>query len=72
MVGKRFPRQQSDALECARDRVRFIMALHHAIDKIEKPLLGGIRHHDSEPDLTNHVPIIISSLSFFAVLLLSF
>jgi len=69
VVGKRLPPLQSHAIECARDWVRVIAALHHAIDKVEKPSLDGIRHHD--PDLTNHVPIIISSLSFFSLLILS-
>jgi hypothetical protein len=41
------------------------MAMHHAIKKIEKPLLDRIQH------LTNHIPIIILSLSF-AVLFRSF
>ena len=68
VVGKRLPPLQSHAIEWARDWVRVIAALHHAIDKVEKPSLDGIRHHDS--DLTNHVPIIISSLSF-SVLFLS-
>ena len=59
MVGKRLPPLQSHAFEWARDWVRVIAALHHAIDKVEKPSLDGIRHHHPET-----APIIISSLSF--------
>jgi len=66
VVGKRLPRLQSHAFEWVRDWVRVIAALHHAIDKVEKPSL------DHPPprsrDLTNHVAIIISSLSFFSLL----
>ena len=65
VVGKRLPPLQSHATEWARNWVRVIAALHHAIDKVENPSLDGIR------DLTNHVPIIISSLSFFSLLFLS-
>ena len=71
MVGKRLPPLQSHAFEWARDWVRVIAALHHAIDRVETPSLDGIRHHDPDRDLTNHVPIIISSLSFFSLLFLS-
>jgi hypothetical protein len=46
VVGKRLPPLQSHAFEWARDWVRVIAALHHAIDKVEKPSLDGIRHHD--------------------------
>jgi hypothetical protein len=70
VVGKRLPPLQSHAFEWVRDWVRVIAALHHAIDKVEKPSLDGIRHHDPDRDLTNHVQIIISSLSF-SVLFLS-
>ena len=65
MVGKRLPPLQSHAFEWVRDWVRVIAALHHAIEKVQKPSLDGIR------DLTNHIPIIISSLSFFSLLFLS-
>jgi len=71
VVGKRLPRLHIHAIEWVRewvrDWVRVIAALHHAIDKVEKHLLDGIRHHD--PDT---VPIIISSLFFFTPLFLSF
>jgi hypothetical protein len=43
VLGKRLPPQQSHTFECVRDWVRVITALHHAIDKIEKPSLDGIR-----------------------------
>jgi len=65
VLGKLLPPLQSHALEWVHDWVRVIAALHHAIDKVEKPSLDGIR------DLTNHVPIIISSHSFFSLLFLS-
>jgi len=68
VVGKRRPPLQSHAFEWVRDWVRAIVALHHGIDKVDQPLLHGIRHHDPE---TNHIPIIISSLSFFSVSFLS-
>jgi hypothetical protein len=42
VVGKRLPPLQSHAIEWARDWVRVIAALHHAIDKVEKPSLDGI------------------------------
>jgi len=64
VVGKRLPPLHSHAFEWVRDWVRVIAALHHAIDKVEKPSLD----HDPE---TNHVPIIISSLFFFSLLFLS-
>jgi hypothetical protein len=48
VVGKRVPPLQSHAFEWVRDWVRVIAALHHAIDKVEKPSLDGIRHHDSQ------------------------
>jgi hypothetical protein len=64
-VGKRLPPLQSHAFEWVREWVRVVAALHHPIDKVEKPSLDGIRQ------LTNHVPIIISSLSIFSVLFLS-
>jgi len=71
VVGKRLPPLQSHAFEWVRGWVRAVASLHHAIDKVEKPSLDGIWHHDTDRDLTNHVPIIISSLSFFSVLFLS-
>jgi hypothetical protein len=67
VVGKRLPPLQSHAFEWVRDWVRVIAALHHAIDKVEKHSVDGIRHHDSQTD----APIIISSLSFFSLLFLS-
>jgi hypothetical protein len=46
-------------------------ALHHAINKVEKPSLDGIPDdHDSDRQ-TNYAPIIISSLSFFSLSFLS-
>jgi hypothetical protein len=49
VVGKRLPPLQCHAFEWVRDWVRVIAALHHAIDKVEKPSLDGIRDdHDSE------------------------
>jgi hypothetical protein len=69
VVGKWLPPLQSHAIEWARGWVGVIAALHHAIDKVEKPSLDGIR--DNDPDLQHHVPIIISSLSFFCLLYLS-
>jgi hypothetical protein len=67
VVGKRLPPLQSHAFEWVHDWVRVIAALHHAIDKVEKPSLDGIRD-DHDPEAS---PIIISSLSFFSVLFLS-
>ena len=42
VVGERLPPLQSHAFEWVRDWVRVIAALHHAIDKFEKPSLDGI------------------------------
>jgi len=42
VVGKRLPPLQSHAIEWVRDWVRVIVALHHAIGKVEKPSLDGI------------------------------
>ena len=64
-MGKQLPPLQTHAFEWVLDWVTLIPALHHAIDKVEKRLVDGIRH------LTNHVPIIISSLSFFSIVFLS-
>ena len=64
MVGKRLPPLQSHAFEWVCDWVRVIAALHHAIDKVEKPSLDGIRHHDPETDLTNHHLISFLLLGF--------
>jgi len=41
-MGKRIPPLQSHAFEWVRGWVRAIAALHHAIDKVEKPSLDGI------------------------------
>jgi len=65
VMGKQLPPLQTHAFEWVLDWVTLIPALHHAIDKVEKRLVDGIRH------LTNHVPIIISSLSFFSIVFLS-
>jgi len=48
VVGKRVPPLQSHEFEWVRDWVRVTAALHHAIDKVEKPSLDGIRHHDPD------------------------
>jgi hypothetical protein len=61
VAGKRRPPLQSHAFGWVRDCLRVIAAVHHAIDKVEKPSLDSIRNDDSE--LTNHVSIIFSSLS---------
>jgi hypothetical protein len=63
--GKTAPTTTSHAFEWVRVWVRVIAARHHVIDKVENFSLDGIR------DLTNHVPIINSSLSFFSLLFLS-
>ena len=65
-MGKQLPPLQSHAFKWVCDWVRVIVALDYAIDKVEKPSLASIRH------LTNHIPIIISSLSFFSLLFLHF
>jgi len=68
VVGTRLPPLYSHAIEWARHWVRLIMALHHAIDKVQKPSLDSIRHHNPA---TNYLPIIISSVCFFYLLFLS-
>jgi hypothetical protein len=62
-VGKQLPLLQSRAVVWVRNWVWVILALHHDIDKVEKPSLHGIHHHDPETS-----PIIISSVSFFSLL----
>jgi hypothetical protein len=42
VVGQLLPPLQSHAFEWARDWLRVFAALHHAIDKVEKPSLDGI------------------------------
>jgi hypothetical protein len=67
VVGKRLPPLQSHAFEWVRDWVRVIAALHHAIDKVEKPSLDGIRHHDPDrphQSRSNHHLISFLLLSF--------
>jgi len=67
VVGKRLPPLQSHAFEWVRDWVRVIVALHHAIDKVEKPSLDGIQDHDSErphQSRTNYHLISFLLLSF--------
>ena len=65
MVGKRLPPLQSHAFEWVRDWVRAIAALHHAIDKVEKPSLDRFRDdHHSARDRTNHHLICFLLLSF--------
>ena len=65
MVGKWLPALQSHAFEWARDWVRVIAALHHAIDTVEKPLLDHrpplFRPHQSH---TNHHLISFLLLCF--------
>ena len=51
MAGKRLPPLQSHAFEWVRDWVMVIAALHHAIDKVGKPSLDGIRD-DSDRQIT--------------------
>ena len=70
VVGKLLPPLQSHAIEWARDWVRVIVALHHAIDKVEKPSLDGIRHHDSDRPITykSSSHLFPSSLFCFLVL----
>jgi len=65
VVGKRLPPLQSHAIEWARDWVRVIAALHHAIDKVEKPSLDGIRHHDPDRPDQSSSHLFPSSLIFF-------
>jgi hypothetical protein len=48
VVGKWLPPLQSYALEGVRDWVSVIAALHHAMDKVEKPGLDSIRHHNAK------------------------
>jgi len=66
VVGKRLPPIHSHAFQWVRDWVRVIVALHHAINKVEKPSLD----HPTPP-FRQTSPIIISSLSFFSILFLS-
>ena len=65
--GKTAPTTTKPCIEWVRDWVRVIAALHHAIDKVEKASLDGIRHHDSDRphQLSSHF------LSFFSLLFLS-
>jgi len=65
--GKTAPTTTSHAFEWVRVWVRVIVALHHAIDKVEKPSLDGIRHHDSDrphQSRSNHHLISFLLLSF--------
>jgi hypothetical protein len=64
LVGKRLPPLQSHAFEWVRDWVRVIAPLHHAIDKVEKPSLDGIRRTTIQTDLTNHHLISFLLLCF--------
>jgi len=64
VVGNRLPPLQSDAIEWARDWVRVIAALHHAINKVENPSQDGIRDTTIQTDLTNHHLISFLLLSF--------
>jgi len=69
VVGKRFPPLQSHAIEWARDWVRAIAALHHAIGNVEKPSLDGIGdHHDSDRPHQSSSHLFPSSLFCFLVL----
>jgi hypothetical protein len=56
-VGKRLPPLHTHRFECVGDWVRVIAALHHAIDKVEKPLLDGTRHHDPHRPHKKYLPI---------------
>ena len=71
VVGKRLPPLQSHAIEWVRDWVRVIAALHHAIDKVEKPSLDGIRHHDSERPITYQSSSHLFPSSLFCFLVLA-
>jgi len=72
VVGKRLPPLESHAFEWVRDWLRVISALHHAIDKVEKPLLDGIRHHDPEtPPITYQSSSHLFPSSLFCFLVLA-
>jgi len=71
VVGKCLQPLKSHAFEWVRDLVGLITALHHSLDNAAKPSLERIRHHYPDRHLTNHAPIIISSLSFSSLLFLS-
>jgi hypothetical protein len=62
VVGKQLPPLQTDEFEWVRDLVGVIVAVYHAIDKVEKLTLDGIRHHDR--DLTNPHLITFLLVSF--------
>jgi hypothetical protein len=66
-VGKRLPPLQSHAFEWVHDWVRVIAAQHHAIDKVEKPSLDGIPHHDSDRYINHHLIsfLLLSFVSLF-------
>ena len=70
VVGKRLPPLQSHAIEWARDWVRVIAALHHAIDKVEKPSLDGIRD-DDDPDRPHQSSSHLFPSSLFCFLVLA-
>jgi len=58
--GKTAPTTTKPRIEWVRDWVRVIAALDYAIDKVEKPSLDGIRHHD--PDRP-HQSLLANQLS---------
>jgi hypothetical protein len=65
--GKTAPTTTKPRNEWVRDWVRVIAAVNHTIDKVEKHLLDGIRHHDSDrphQSLTNHHLISFLHLPF--------
>jgi hypothetical protein len=66
--GKMAPTTTKPRIEWVRGRVRIIARVHHAIDKVEKPSLDGIRdNHDPDrphQSCTNHHLISFFLLSF--------
>ena len=68
VVGKGLPPLQRHASEWVRDWVRVIAALHHAIEKVEKPLLDGIRDHATDGPHQSSSHLFPSSLFCFLVL----
>ena len=71
-MGKRLPPLQSHAFEWVRDWVRVIAALHHAIDKVEKPSLDGIRdNHDPDRPITHQSSSHLFPSSLFCFLVSS-
>jgi len=71
VVGKWLPPLQSHAFRWLRDWVRVIAALHHVIDKVEKPSLDGIRHQDSDRPITYQSSSHLFPSSLFCFLVCS-